>query len=396
MDARNYNLTPFTLWYSILSEPNLKQCRMDEKESQANRIIMHIDMDAFYASVEQRDHPELRGKPIVVGASPMDRGVVSAASYEARKYGIRSAMSMAQALRLCSNVIRRPPNFKAYKEASEIIHYYFQKITPEVEPVSLDEAYLDVTGLMKDFAHASAIGRSLKRDIRISTQLVASVGIGPNKFLAKVASDYDKPDGFFVIKPDDVLDFLLPLSVRALPGVGKKTEMRLSKLSIHTIERLRECRLDYLQNHLGGKHGLRLYELARGIDNNPVIPTRIRKSLSQEHTFSHDLGDKEKMKEFLRTLSSEVADLLDKKQLKGRTIGIKVRFNDFRIATRSYTINEPTNDSKKIAEVAVRLLDRVEFSRKKVRLLGVRVAGFETSSKDKICKSDEDIQLTFW
>ncbi len=368
---------------------------MTEEESGKSRIIMHVDMDAFYASVEQRDHPELRGKPVVVGGSPADRGVVAAASYEARKYGIRSAMSMAVALRLCPHAIRQPTNFKAYKAASKIIHFHFKQLTPLVEPVSLDEAYLDLTDEVMDYAHASAVGRGLKRDIKISTQLTASVGIGPNKFLAKVASDYDKPDGFFVIHPDEVLDFLSPLPVRRIPGVGNKTEEMLKRLSIQTIEELRNCSLDTLQEVFGNKHGMSLHQLARGIDPSMVISERQRKSLSQEHTFSHDLTDVEKMKEFLGVLSSQVADLLEKANLKGKTVGIKVKFSDFQTATRAFTLDHPTRNTKEIAKAAKLLLDRVDVGHKKVRLLGVRVAGFEPDEKGESAPK-EDLQLRLW
>ncbi|RJP30308.1 MAG: DNA polymerase IV [Candidatus Omnitrophota bacterium] len=370
---------------------------MTQDEFAPHRIIMHVDMDAFYASVEQRDHPELRGKPVVVGGSPVDRGVVAAASYEAREYGIRSAMPMSLALRLCPHAIRRPPNFQAYQDASRIIHFHFRNITPLVEPVSLDEAYLDMSDHVMDFAHAAAVGRGLKRDIRISTQLNASVGIGPNKFLAKIASDYDKPDGFFIVHPEEVQDFLTPLPVRRIPGVGEKTERILTQLTIHTIQQLRECPLSNLQQVFGNKHGLSLYNLARGVDPSPVVADQRRKSLSQEHTFSHDLADGSKMNEFLSVLSAQVAEELEKMDLKGRTIGIKVRFDNFQIATRSFTIDHPTRDPKEITKIAKLLLERIDLTHRKVRLLGVRVAGFETDADDCADNAAEnDLQLRLW
>jgi len=223
------------------------------------RIILHVDMDAFFASVEQRDHPKLKDQPVVVGGSPEERGVVAAASYEARSFGIRSAMPMSQALRLCPHAVLCPPRMTAYRKVSQQIHDIFRQVTPLIEPVSLDEAYLDITRQTVDYDHAEAIARRIRADIREETDLTASVGIGPNKFLAKIASDFDKPDGLFIILPDEVEDFLAPLPVRIIPGVGKRTEERLTELGVVTIADFREKTLGELQgllgNRLGERHG---------------------------------------------------------------------------------------------------------------------------------------------
>ncbi len=353
-------------------------------------------MDAFYASVEQRDHPELRGKPVVVGASPAERGVVAAASYEARRFKIRSAMPMSQALRMCPEAIRISPNFSAYKAASDVIHAIFQEETSLVEPVSLDEAYLDVSGKAAGFPEAETIGRRIKDKIKRQTQLNASVGAGPNKLLAKIASDYDKPDGFYVVRPEQVLEFLAPLPARLIPGVGPKTEERLRQLGIETIGQLRAKTLKTVQDVVGRKYGERLYELARGIDDSPVVSEWIRKSLSQERTFAHDLWDKDRMKEIVRGLAHEVAEGLAKERLEGRTVGIKVRFNDFRIATRALTLDHQTRDEEEIRSAAEYLLDRMDLQQRRVRLLGVRVAGFDPPVPMVKKPSPRDMQITFW
>ncbi len=356
---------------------------------------MHVDMDAFFASVEQRDDPRLRGCPVVVGASPSERGVVAAASYEARKFGIRSAMSMAQAMRLCPELIRRPVHFAAYREVSGTIHSIFHDVTALIEPVSLDEAYLDLTSCVSDFDHAAAVGQRIKADIREQTKLNASVGIGPNKFIAKIASDHKKPNGFYVVQPDDVLDFLEPLPVRVIPGVGQKTGERLKAKNVSTIRELRQLTLEMLQNEFGVKIGERLHRLAQGIDENPVIGERKRKSLSQERTFAHDLIGIDRMKDVLKTLARDVAELLEKKHLKGRTVGIKVRFHDFQIATRAQTLDHRTDDYREIGSTAVSLLDRIDFKTRRVRLLGVRMSGFEEIKPHQNSVAD-DLQMMIW
>lgn len=352
-------------------------------------------MDAFFASVEQRDHPELRGKPVIVGGSPSDRGVVAAASYEARPFGVRSAMPTSQALRLCPEAILKPPRFPAYREASQTIHEIFREATDRIEPVSLDEAYLDLTGQVCDFDHAVSICRRLKSRIADQLQLTASVGAGPNKFLAKVASDFNKPDGLFIIRPDEALNFLEPLPVRVIPGVGPKTNHRLNVMGIQSVGQLRERTMEELQESLGRKHGERLFSLARGEDDAPVISSRTPKSVSQERTFTHDMSNIDGMKAILNDLADQVAERLKRKKLKARSIGIKVRFDDFRIATRSTTLDEFVDDPRPIAEAAGLLMERVQLGGSKVRLLGVRAAGFEMEDDDASLP-DRMVQMRLW
>lgn len=360
------------------------------------RLIMHVDMDAFFASVEQRDFPELRGKPVIVGGSPSERGVVAAASYEVRKFGVRSAMPTSQALRECPEAILRPPRFSAYREASQAIHAIFCELTEKIEPVSLDEAYLDLTGQVVDFQHALSISRRLKKDIHDRIFLTASVGVGPNKFLAKIASDYRKPDGLFIIKPEEALNFLEPLPVRVVPGVGPKTDHRLKLMEIRTIGQLRERTVEELQEFLGRKHGERLHQLAQGVDDAPVVSSRSPKSVSQERTFSHDMSDKEAMGAVLAELAEMVSQRLKKKKLKARTIGIKVRFDDFRIATRSTTMDEPDDGTDIIAEIAKGMLDRLPLQGMKIRLLGVRTAGFNNPDEVDAELPEREVQMRLW
>ncbi|MBI1390309.1 MAG: DNA polymerase IV [bacterium] len=353
-------------------------------------------MDAFFASVEQRDFPELLGKAVIVGGSPSDRGVVCAASYEARKFGCRSAMSTSQALRLCPQAILRPPRFQAYREASQLIHAIFHEITDLIEPVSLDEAYLDVSSQVCDFDHALSMSRRLKKDILDETHLTASVGIGPNKFLAKIASDFKKPDGLFIIRPEEAINFLAPLAVRVIPGVGPKTEQRLKIMKVFTVSDLRERSVEELQEFLGRKYGSRLRQLAFGEDDAPVVSARAPKSVSQERTFSTDMSDLEAMKVILGDLAEMVARRLNRKQLKAHTIGIKIRFEDFHIVTRATTIEEATDDAERIANVTKSLLERVPLHGDKIRLLGVRTAGFDEPRDLDEELPERIVQMRLW
>ncbi len=360
------------------------------------RIILHVDMDAFYASVEQRDNPSLRGKPVVVGGRPEERGVVAAASYEARKFGIRSAMPMSRALRLCSDAIRQPPHFTEYRKASDIIRGVFLEYTDIIEPVSLDEAYLDVSQEISVFEESIRIGHRIKEKIKDRTELVASVGIGPNKFLAKIASDFNKPDGFCIIHPDEAMDFLAPLPVRLIPGVGEKTEQRLQQLRIETISQLRGFTQQSLQSALGSKHGERLYQLARGIYHNPVTVDRVRKSLSQEQTFPQDISSMDRMETIIQSLADDVSQLLKKKGLRGRNISIKVKFHDFKTATRTTTLEHRTDDAQEISDAALQLLHVLSLNGRRVRLLGVRSAGFEEKVEKIDQNPKDDLQLRLW
>ncbi len=340
------------------------------------RRIAHVDMDAFYASVEQRDNPELRGMPVVVGGAPENRGVVAAASYEARKYGIRSAMSMSEAYRRCSELIRVNVDMARYRDVSRQVMAIFRSRTPEVEPLSLDEAYLDISEALPSFDKAEEFARELKKEIRATTQLTASVGIAPAKFIAKIASDYDKPDGLFVVRPEDVDCFLAPLQVRVIPGVGPKTAQRLAEENIETIEDVRYAGAEKLIELLGQKHGERLYEFAYGRDERSVQTVRIRKSLSRETTFSRDIRNVQHLVEHLSILARKVYDDLARHDLHPYHVGIKVRFSDFTTLTRGRSFEHSIDTPEELLEEGCKLLQEADIHGKRVRLLGLRTAGF--------------------
>jgi DNA polymerase-4 len=335
------------------------------------RRILHVDMDAFYASVEQRDRPELRGKPVAVGGSPTSRGVVAAASYEARTFGVRSAIPMARAVRLCPDLVIVPPNFTKYRTVSQQVFAIFRSVTPLVEPLSLDEAYLDVTENAWGESLGVTVARRLKAEIRDATGLTASAGVAPNKFLAKIASAWRKPDGLTVIAPERVESFLQQLPVDALWGVGPVTARRLRD---HGIERLVDVRsADHaaLQRIVGGMAEW-LQQLAQGRDDRPVEPNRPSKSSSSECTYAQDLVDPGRMREELDTMARENAEWLHRRGLAARTVTIKVRYDDFTTVTRSDT-RAPTSDADDIARRAVKLLDKTDAGKRPVRLLGAGV-----------------------
>jgi DNA polymerase-4 len=341
------------------------------------RGILHIDMDAFYASVEERDHPELKGKPVIVGGSAEGRGVVSAANYAARKYGVHSAMPTARARRLCPHAVFLPVRMSHYAEVSRQIRGVFQRYTPLVEPLSLDEAFLDVTASEKLFGSPADIGRRIKREIADELGLTASVGIAPNKFLAKIASDLDKPDGFVEVDPRDVQAFLDPLPVSRIWGVGKATGGELRKLGIRTIAELRRQPRERIQR-LFGKWGDHIWQLARGIDDRLVVPDHDAKSISHEVTFATDVDDPEMLRACLLELTEQVARRLRRHSLKGRTVQIKVRYADFRTITRAKTLNAATDVTQSIWTAASRLLDTVlRQNHTAIRLIGVGVSQFE-------------------
>ena len=341
------------------------------------RQIIHVDMDAFYASVEQRDRPELRGKAVIVGGDAKSRGVVSAASYEARKFGVHSAMPMAQAVRLCPQGIVLPVRMDRYAEVSHVIQTIFEHYTPLVEPISLDEAFLDVTDSENLFGPAARIGQRIKGEIREQTQLTASVGIAPNKFLAKLASDLKKPDGFVVITEENRQEVLDPLPVGRIWGVGKVTEGMLHAYGIRTIAQLRACGLRTLQS-IVGNGAEELLRLARGEDDRPVEPDRERKSLSSEQTFATDIRDESILTSVLLEEVEEVAERLRRHQLKARTITLKLRYGDFRTVTRTETLGEATNLTKPLWEVAEQVFRRWQArSGGALRLLGFGVSGLE-------------------
>jgi DNA polymerase-4 len=338
------------------------------------RRIVHLDMDAFYASVEQRDDPQLRGRPVAVGGSPEGRGVVAAASYEARAFGVRSAMPMARAVRLCPQLRIVPPDFARYRQVSEQVMGILRSCTDLVEPLSLDEAYLDVTENRWGMGYGSLVAKELKRRIRDATGCTASAGVAPNKFLAKIASGWRKPDGLTVISPDRVERFLQALPVDALWGVGPVTAKKLRSLGIEKVVDVRAADPQVLQQHLGSLAEW-LQRLAHGDDPRPVVPHRAAKSASSETTYAEDLQDMEEIRQELARLARETAEWLERKQLAGRTVTIKVRYADFTTVTRSHTLSRPTADADVISSWATELLHRTQAGRRPVRLLGARVNG---------------------
>lgn len=338
---------------------------------QKKRQIIHVDMDAFYASVEQRDNPDLQGKPVVVGGNPKSRGVASTCSYEARKFGIRSAMPLAEAQRRCPQAIFLPVNMAKYQEVSIQIHRIFEDYTPIIEPISLDEAFLDVTDSISLFGSSENIASEIKQRIKNELQLTASVGIASNKYLAKIASDIRKPDGFFKLTDEEIDDFLDPLPVERIWGVGPKTAHQLHKLKVKTIRDLKELDEPYLK-HIFGSLGSQLYQLARGIDSRPVQPIREIKSIGREITFPEDVFDHEVLKTFILDLIVDVGRNLRQKSLKARTITLKIRYPDFRTVTRSKTLDNYTDLDKDIAREAYLLLDGLRLTQP-IRLLGVSV-----------------------
>jgi len=342
-----------------------------------SRQIIHVDMDAFYASVEQLDNPGLIGKAVIVGGDPKQRGVVSAASYEAREFGVHSAMPMSKAIRLCPNAIVLPVRMKRYVELSQQIHAIFEKFTPQIEPISLDEAFLDVTGSLQLFGSAEKIGRDIKHQIKEQLGLVASVGVATNKFLAKLASDLDKPDGFVVITEENKQQILDPLPVSKIWGVGKVTEKALKSKGINTIGQLRKAPADILQSIFGDQmpHMLRL---AQGIDNREVESSREAKSISSEQTFATDITNKNILLNVLLNQVEDVAQRLRTNDLEARTITLKFRYDDFRTITRSNTFDHPANTTKTLWQEAKDVfLKWHKKSAGALRLLGFGVSGLQ-------------------
>jgi DNA polymerase-4 len=338
------------------------------------RKIVHIDMDAFYASVEQRDDPQLRGKPVVV-AWLGNRSVVCAASYEARRFGVRSAMAAIHAERLCPDAIFVPPDFTRYRAVSRLVREIFKRHTDLIEPLSLDEAYLDVTKNKNDLPTATRVAQVIREQIRGELNLTASAGVAPNKFLAKIASDWRKPDGLFVIRPDDVDSFLLPLPVRRIPGVGKVTEKRLEELGIKTVGDLRARESSTLENHFG-RYGVRLYELACGVDHSAVVPDRPTQSISAEDTFESDvpLGETEPM---ILRLAERVWEASRKESRIARTVVLKLKTSEFNILTRSHTPLVPPSSCEELTNIALSLRERVDRSpQQRFRLVGVGLSNF--------------------
>ncbi len=334
------------------------------------RAILHVDMDAFYASVEVKDNPSLQGKPVLVGGAATQRGVVAACSYPARKYGIHSAMPMSRALRLCPHAIVLPVRLPRYVEVSRQIQTIFQNYTPEVEPLSLDEAFLDVTGSQALFGSAEQIGQTIKFEIKSQTGLTASVGVAPNKFLAKLASDLEKPDGFVIITEQTKQSILDPLPVTRIWGIGKVTAQRLNQIGIITVLQLRTAPRDKLVRILGNQTE-EILQLARGIDHRPVVSQTEAKSLSAEETFANDIDDKETLKQILVHQVEEVSQRLRAEKLQCRTITLKFRYDDFRTITRSVTLNQSTHITDLLLQEALKIFNQWrQTSQGPLRLLG--------------------------
>ena len=339
----------------------------------SNRKIVHIDMDAFFASVEQRDNPELKGKPVIVGGSPEGRGVVAACSYEARRFGVHSAMSSAKASRLCPQAIFTRPRMARYREISREIMAIFHEYTDLIEPLSVDEAFLDLTTNHLDEASATILAEQIRQEILRRTGLTASAGVSCNKFLAKVATDINKPDGITVIPPEKVSDFLATLPIGRFYGVGAATEKKMERLGVKNGSDLRRFSREELVFHFG-KSGNFFYDICRGVDNRPVHQSRSRKSVGSETTLAEDTTDIRQVREILEEQAASVAYELAKRELGGYTLTLKVRYQDFTTITRSATMKTPLLTTRDIVCSLPRLLAATEAGDRKIRLLGVTVS----------------------
>ncbi len=362
--------------------------------SEDYRKIIHVDMDAFYASVEQMDNPELKGKPLAVGGSEV-RGVVSAASYEARKFGVRSAISGIQAKKLCPDLIFVRPRFDRYKEISKKIRKIFHDYTDLVEPLSLDEAYLDVTENKKGNPSATLIAQEIRKRIFEEVGLTASAGISVNKFVAKIASDYNKPNGQKTVNPDEVEAFLEKLDIKKFYGVGKVTAEKMYQLGIFTGYDLKQKPLEYLEKHFGNS-GFHYYQICRGIHNSAVKPNRKIKSVGAERTFGENLSSEIFMEERLQSIAKELEKRLQKSKISGKTITLKIKYSDFTLQTRSKTLPYFVSDKNIILDVAKDLLYQ-ERLRNSVRLLGISIHNLnnEEKTKTELPQKSVSVQLKF-
>ena len=342
-----------------------------DKQIQSKHII-HFDMDAFYPSVEILDNPALKRKPVIVGGGK-ERGVVSSASYEARRFGVHSAQPVAKAKRLCPDGVFLPVRMSRYQEISKQVFKICYRFTPLVEPLSIDEAFLDVTGSIRLFGQPEDIAKQIKQIVLTETGLTVSAGVAPSKFVAKIASDIDKPDGLTVVHPDGVRDFLDPLPVKKMWGVGKVTQLSLSHLNIHTFRELRQTPVKVLEKKIG-KHGVKIHLLAMGIDERDVIPDHDVKSIGHEQTFSQDIIALNVAQKELLALSNKVARRMRHKGLKGKTITLKVKYFDFVQITRSATLPKSIDDGFELYSVACRLLKKTEITKKPIRLLGISLS----------------------
>lgn len=364
---------------------------MSSRAGSRPRTIFHVDMDAFYASVEQRDNPDYRGKAVVVGADPKNgsgRGVVAACSYEARRYGIHSALPISQAFRRCPEAVYLRPDFEKYARVSREIRAIFLALTPRVEPLSIDEAFLDVSSrVVKGLEEARRLALQLKREIRQEQCLTASIGIGPCKFVAKIASDLKKPDGLVLVPPNQIQRFLDPLPTARIWGVGPRTEEKLKRMGILTISQLRMVDRELLARRFG-KSGDHLWRLANGIDDREVITERAIKSVSNETTFSEDVSSVEKLEEALNRLSSKVAKRLRNHGLQGRTVTLKLRYSDFTTITRQVSLRDATDEASLILFCSRKLFRSNRDETQRIRLIGVGVSSLSSA--------DEQTQLSLF
>lgn len=346
----------------------------NEVRKVARRWVMHVDMDAFYAAVEQRDNPELKGKPVIVGGLS-SRGVVATASYEAREFGVRSAMPITEAKRRCPHGIFVTPNPERYWAASQKVQKIFSEFSPLVEMLSVDEGFMDISGMGSLYSSVSEIPRLLKQKIFEETQLVASAGVGPNKFVAKIASDIGKPNGLVIVPHDRVLDFLAPLPLERIWGVGGKTAEKLHHMGFQTIGDIRQKELSFFQPHFGSL-ALRLYELSRGIDHRPVVPDEERKSLGKETTYESDLMSADEIRAEISRIAQQVGWRLRREGWMGWTVTLKVRYSPFRTISRSHTMQDPISLDEEITEAALELFENLD-EKSNVRLLGVTIDNLE-------------------
>ncbi len=346
-----------------------------------HRMILHVDMDAFFAAIEMRDDPTLKGKPVIIGAMPGMRGVVSTCSYEARKFGVHSAMPISEAYRRCPNGVYLRPDMKRYSTASKKVMRALQDVSPIVEPVSVDEAYMDISGLERLWGGPEKIGRRVKEAIWEATKLSASVGIGPNRLVAKIASDFNKPDGLTIIAPTKVLEFLLPLEISRLRGVGKVFQRKMRDQGILTIRDLHRYTEEQLVQRFGLAAGRMLYRQARGIASDIVGQSSGRKSISKETTFNEDVTDLALLRKTLRMQSEQVGSSCRRKQLKGRCITLKIRLTGFETHTCSLTLADCTDQDKNIFSVAWKLYENSDYKGKAVRLIGVGISDWSTQQQ---------------
>jgi DNA polymerase-4 len=363
----------------------------DDGEADGLRKIIHVDMDAFFASVEQRDDPSLRGKPVAVGGSSA-RGVVAAASYEARKFGVRSAMPSVTAKRLCPDLIFVRGRFDAYREASQQIRAIFRRYTPHVEPLSLDEAYLDVTDDLLGIGSATRIAELIRAEIKAETQLTASAGVSYNKFLAKLASDQNKPDGLCVIRPGEGAAFVAKLPVRRFHGVGPRGAEKMARLGIETGADLAAKDLAFLKANFGS-FAEYLFRAARAIDLRPVRANRIRKSLGSERTFNEDLSSGPALREALDNIVDIVWPQIEERELRGRTVTLKLKFTDFRLMTRAKSSPTPIADKREFAQVSRAILDEALPLPLPIRLMGLTLSGLEGEADDEPAREDAQLSL---